>query len=85
MQWVIIFHLRIFNSPLTEEIHVYCFSKKFVILSFDCYTKKTNPVQHFQAYQVKMAVHSHDDPLMCRVFPSSLKDVAFQSFYSLLS
>ena len=29
-----------------------------------------------------MAVHSHDDFLMCRVFPSSLKGVALNWFYT---
>jgi len=32
-----------------------------------------------------MAVHSHNDYLMCWVFPSSLKGVALDWFYSLLS
>ena len=52
------------------------FSKKFVILSFDCYIGVTDPVQYVRAYQVKMVVHSGDDLLLCRVFPSSLKGVA---------
>jgi len=69
------FALRIFNSPLSEEITSHRFLKKFVIPSFKCYTRVTDPVQHIQAYQLKMAVHPHDDCLMCRVFPSSLKGI----------
>ena len=34
---------------------------------------------------MKMAAHSHDDYLMCRVFPSGLKELALDWSYSLLS
>ena len=56
-----------------------------MILSFECYTGVIDPVQHLWSYQVKIAVHSHDDHIMCWVFPSSLKDMALDWFYSLLS
>jgi len=72
-------------SPILEEIMSHRFSKKFVILSLNCYTGVTDPIQYVRAYQVKMAVHSHDDLLLCRVFPCSLKGVALDWFYSLLS
>ena len=74
--------LRISDFPLSEEIISHRFSKKFAIPIFDYYTEATDPVQHLWAYQVKMAVHSHNDYLMCRVFPSSLKGVTLDWFYS---
>jgi len=49
-----------------------------------CHTGVTDLVQHLRAYLVKITVHSNDD-LMCRVFPSCLKGVALDWFYSLLS
>jgi len=63
----------------------YRFPKKFVVPSFDCYTRETDPVQHLRAYQVRMAVHSYDDHLLCRVFSSSLRGVVLDWFYSLQS
>ena len=77
--------LRMCDSSLLEEIISHCFLKKFVISSFDCYTGVTDLVQHLRAYQVKMVIHSNDDLFMCQVFPSSLKGVALDGLYSLLS
>ena len=53
--------LNISDFSLSEDIMSYRFSKKFMILIFDYYTEVTDPVQHLLAYQLKMAVHSHDD------------------------
>ena len=61
--------LQISDSPLLEEIMPHRFLKKFVIPSFDCYTRETDHAQLLQAYQVKMVVHSHDDPLLSTYFP----------------
>ena len=41
--------------------------------NFECYSEATNPIQHLRQYQDKIVVHSHDDLLLSRVFPSSLK------------
>ena len=73
------------DSPLSKKITSHRSLKKFVIPSFDCYTGVTDPFKHLRAYQVKMVVHSHDNRLMCRVFPSSLKGTALDWLYSLLS
>ena len=51
--------------------------------SFECYSGATDPIQHLHQYQDKMAVHSHDDLLLSRVFPSSLKGAAYDWFYTL--
>ena len=75
--------LRISDSPLLDKITSHRFSKKFVIPSFDCYTRVINLVHHIRAYQVKIVVHSYDDFLTCRVFSSSLKGLVLNWFYSL--
>ena len=36
------------------------------------YNGRTDPVKHVSQFKRKMAVHSQDEALMCRVFPSSL-------------
>ena len=56
--------------------------------SFEYYSGVTDPIQQLhqyqdlRQYQDKMVVHSHDDILLNRVFPSSLKGTTTQ-FYSL--
>ena len=52
------------------------------MLSFECYSEATYPIQHLQ-YQDKIAVYSHDNLLLSHVFLSSLKDAAYDWFYSL--
>ena len=74
--------LSISDSPFSEEIMSHWFSKKSVVPSFDCNTRVIDPIQHLRADQVKTVVHSHDDPLSCCVFPSSLKGVALNWSYS---
>ena len=53
------------------------------MLSFECYSGVTNPIQHLHQYQDKMAVHSHDDLLLSRVYPSILNAAAYDWFYTL--
>ena len=36
------------------------------------YNGQTDPVERVSQFKQKMAVHSQDEALMCRVFPSSL-------------
>ena len=72
-------------SPLSEEILRVQFPKKFSAPSFEYYGGTSDLMQHLRHYQDKMAVYSYDDRLLCRLFPSSLKGLAFDWFYSLKS
>jgi len=76
--------LRTSDSQLSEDITSHRFPKKFIMPSFECYYMATDPIQHLRQYQDKMAVHSHDNLLLSRVFPSSLKGASYDCFYSLL-
>ena len=69
--------LRPTDSQLSREITTLCFLKKFVMSSFDHYSGTSDPLLHLRQYQDKMAVYAHDDLLLCRAFPSSLKGVAY--------
>ena len=40
------------------------------------YNGKTNPVEHISHFNQRMVVHSKNEALMCKVFPSSLGLVA---------
>ena len=47
------------------------------------YSGKTDPVEHVSHFNQRMAVHSRDEALMCKVFPSSQGPVAMRWFDSL--
>ena len=44
------------------------------------YNGKTDPMEHVSHFNQRMAVHSKDETLMCKVFPSSLELVAMRWF-----
>jgi len=47
------------------------------------YNGKTDPVEHVSHFNQRMAIHSRDEALMCKVFPSNLGLVAMRWFDSL--
>ena len=44
------------------------------------YNGRTDPVEHVSQFKQKMAVHSQDETLLCRVFPSSLGPMPMRWF-----
>ena len=46
---------------------------KFTSPPFNCYDGKTDPVEHVNHYIQMMSLHTHNDALMCKVFPLSLR------------
>jgi len=75
--------LRLTDSLLSKEITTLRFPKKFMMPSFDHYSGTSDPLLHLRQYQDKMAIHAHNELLLYRAFPSSLKGVAYHWFYLL--
>ena len=44
------------------------------------YNGRTDPVEHVSHFNQRMAIHSKNETLMCKVFPSSLGPVAMRWF-----
>lgn len=44
------------------------------------YNGRTNPVEHVSHFNQRMAIHSWNEDLMCKVFPSSLGPVSMKWF-----
>ena len=44
------------------------------------YNNRTDPVEHVSHFNQRMVVHSKNETLMCKVFPSSLGLVAMRWF-----
>ena len=63
---------QISKSPFTWRIEKAKLPRRFHQLTFVMYNSHTDPVEHVNQFKQKMVVHSQDEALMCRVFPSSL-------------
>ena len=50
---------------------------------FNTYDGKADPVEHASHYIHMMSLHTHNDALMCKVFPSSLGSTALRWFNGL--
>nr|XP_023914405.1 uncharacterized protein LOC112025959 [Quercus suber] len=56
---------------------------RFTRPPLNSYDGKTDPVKHVSHYIQMMSLHSHNDALMCKVFPSSLGPTALRWFNGL--
>jgi len=57
-----------YNSPFSKGILGCEFLKKFMILTFDCYSRQSNPVQHLRQYQDKMVIYTRNDSIFAESF-----------------
>ena len=71
---------QISSSPFSAEIERAKFPARFVSPPLAVYDGKSDPVGHLSRYRQSMALHISNDPLMCRIFPSSLGEVGLQWF-----
>ena len=60
------------KSPFTRRIEGAVLPRRFQQLTFTIYNGNTDPMEHVSQFNQKMAVHSKNEALMCKVFPSSL-------------
>jgi hypothetical protein len=71
------------SSPFSSTIKRPILPERFTALRFETYNGRTDPVAHISHYQQRMALCQYNDPLMCRLFPSSLGEVALRWFNQL--
>ena len=71
---------RISKSPYTHRIERVRLPRRFNQPTFTIYNGRTNPVKHVSHFNQRMAVHSKNKALMCKMFPSSLEPVAMRWF-----
>ena len=69
MSWAL---RRAARSPFSEEIERAPMPSRFTRPPFNSYDGETDPIEHVSHYIQMMYLHSHNDALMCKVFPSSL-------------
>ena len=71
---------QISKSPFTQGIEKEKLPKRFHQPTFAMYNGRTDPVEHVSQFKQKMVVHSQDETLLCRVFPSSLGPMLMRWF-----
>ena len=69
---------QISKSPFTRRIKDGKLPRQFTQPTFIMYNDKTDPVEHVSHFNQRMAVHSRNKILMCKVFPSSLGPMAMR-------
>nr|POF00331.1 hypothetical protein CFP56_33964 [Quercus suber] len=69
-----------FKSQFTRRIERGKLPRWFTQPTFTIYNGRTYPVEHVNHFNQRMAVHSRNEALMCKVFPSSLGLVVMRWF-----
>ena len=63
---------QVSKSPFTQWIEGASLPRRFNLPTFFLYNGRIDPEKHVSHFNQKMAVHSKDEALMCKIFPSSL-------------
>jgi hypothetical protein len=71
------------SSPFSDAIELAKLPERFTAPRLEIYNGRTDPVAHIDHYHHRMALWHYKDPLMCRIFPSSLGEVALRWFNQL--
>ena len=71
---------QISRLPFTRRINGAELPRRFTQPTFTMYNGRTDLVEHVSHFNQRMVVHSKNEVLMCKVFPSSLGPVAMRWF-----
>ena len=71
---------QISKSPFTRGIEKANLPRRFHQPTFTIYNGRVDLVEHISQFKQKMVVHSQDEALMCKVFPSNLWPMAMRWF-----
>ena len=74
---------QVARFPFTRSIEGASLPRRFHQPTFSLYNGRTDPVEHVSHFSQKMAVHSKDEALICKIFPSSLGSMAMRWFNGL--
>ena len=74
---------QISKSPFARKIEEGKLPWRFTQPTFTMYNGRIDPVEHVSHFNQRMVVHSKNEVLMCKVFPSSLGPMAMRWFNGL--
>ena len=63
---------QISRSPFTRKIEEGRLLQQFIQPTFTIYNGHTDPVEYISHFNQRISVHSKNETLMCKVFPSSM-------------
>ena len=71
---------QISKLPFTCKLEGTVLPRQFHLPTFTIYNSWMDPVEHVSHFNQRIAVHSKDEVLMCKVYPSSLGPMAMRWF-----
>ena len=74
---------RAARSPFSRDIEWAPMPSKFARPPFNSYNGKMDPIEYVSHYIQMMSLHTHNDALMCKVFPSSIGPTTLRWFNGL--
>ena len=74
---------QVSKSPFMRRVEGAKLPRCFHQPMFLLYNGQSDPVEHVNQFNQRMAVHSKDEALLCKIFPSSLGPVAMRWFNGL--
>ena len=74
---------QISKSPFTRRIKGAKLPRRFRQPTFLIYNGRSDPIEHVSQFNQRMVVHSKDEALLCKIFPSSLGPVVIRWFNGL--
>ena len=74
---------RVAQSAFSGDIEQAPMPSRFTRPPFNSYDGKTDPVKQVSHYIQMMSLHTYNDVLMCKVFPSSLGPTTLRWFNGL--
>ena len=74
---------QVSKSPFAHRIEEAKLPRRFHQPTFTIYNNRADFMEHMSQFNQRMAIHSQNEALMCKVFPSSLGPVAMRWFNSL--
>ena len=74
---------QVAKSPFTHRIEGASLPRRFNQPTFSLYNGRMDPMEHVSHFNKKMAVHSKNEALMCKIFPSNLGPMAMRWFNGL--
>ena len=69
---------QVAKLPFTRRIEGASLPRRFNQPTFSLYNGRRDPMEDVSHFNQKMAVHSRDEALMCKIFPSSLSPMAMR-------
>ena len=76
---------QISKSPFTRGIERAKLPRRFHQPTFAMYNGQTDPIEHVSQFKQKMVVHSQNEALLCKVFPSNLAPMPMRQIPSVPS